>query len=945
MRPERDGGERLPPQSREAERAVLGSMLRDDKVIGDIVQVVRADNFYSDAHQKLYQAIVALYDRGHPVELITLAEELRTRGHVEDVGGYGYLAELLDACPTAANGEYYARIVRDRALVRNLIHAGTEILRDAYDDALPADELLGQAEKRILEVASRNLLGQTYTLEQALTDAYAQIDSRYTGDHSNQSGLATGYNDLDEITAGLQKRELIIVAARPSVGKCLARDAEIVLDDGSVVTIEEVYRRRRARLLTLRGDWKLAVTEPSAFVDDGLKPVYRVTTRLGRRVETTLSHPFLTVSGWMPLAALRVGERVAVPRCVPIFGSEPMRECEVKLLAYLIGDGCLVHIIPGFTNSNSRVRADFNEAVRQFGGVQVREDDSNGTRTMSVYVSRDRALLADERSAFGARLRGAIKAKGVTARTVAAVVGVSPPLVTLWCQGKCAPDDATFARLCAALQVGPTSLAPNGLTAFRKNDKNALTQWLERIGLWGKGSRDKFVPEAIFRLPREQLALFLNRLFATDGWATVLAEGQTQLGYATVSERLARQIQHLLLRFGVLASLRRRAVKYRGGRREAWQLDVTDQPSIRAFLDEIGIFGKEEATARVAAGLAGKKYQSSRDLVPVAVWEQVNEARGDLSWAAVGRRMGLGERAGLHVGRRAPTRPRLAEIAAALGNEKLRHLAESDVYWDEIVSIEPVGVKQVYDLTIPDTHNFVADDVCVHNTAFALNLIRNISVDHSLPAFFVSLEQSRIELAERLLCCQARVDSHRLRKGTLTQDDMEKLIAAGGALRNAKLFIDDSPTQNMLRIAANARRLKQRENLGLVCIDYLQLIEPDNRRDPRQEQVAQISRRLKALAREIEVPVIALAQVNRASEDRQDHRPRLADLRESGSIEQDSDCVMMLHRPDRYEPGQHEGVVEVIVAKNRNGPVGEVTLAYIKQFMRYENVAVGSQFD
>ena len=248
-------------------------------------------------------------------------------------------------------------------------------------------------------------------------------------------------------------------------------------------------------------------------------------------------------------------------------------------------------------------------------------------------------------------------------------------------------------------------------------------------------------------------------------------------------------------------------------------------------------------------------------------------------------------------------------------------------------------------MTVPDTHNFVANDVCVHNTAFALNLIRNIAVDERQPVFFVSLEQSRIELAERLLCCQSRVDSHKLRKGNLSHADMDKLIAAAEVLREAKLFIDDTPGQGMMRIAANARRLKLRHHLKLVVIDYLQLIEPDNRRDPRQEQVAQISRRLKHLARELQIPVVALAQVNRSSEDRQDHRPRLADLRESGSIEQDADTVMLLHRPDRYEPGQHDGILEVIIGKQRNGPTGEITLAYIKQYMRFENFAVGTPFE
>src|SRR5262249_24385066 len=202
----------------------------------------------------------------------------------------------------------------------------------------------------------------------------------------------------------------------------------------------------------------------------------------------------------------------------------------------------------------------------------------------------------------------------------------------------------------------------------------------------------------------------------------------------------------------------------------------------------------------------------------------------------------------------------------------------------------------------------VAARPSVGKTSFALNLVRNIiTKDNAAAIFFVSLEQSRIELAERLLCSQARVDSHKLRTGRLSGEDMQKLIEAGGILRNTKLFIDDSPGQGMLRISANARRLKLRHDLKLVVIDYLQLIEPDNRRDPRQEQVAQISRRLKFLAKELNIPVIALAQVNRASEDRQDHRPRLADLRESGSLEQDADTVLILHRPDRFEPGQHEG--------------------------------------
>lgn len=933
--------DRLPPQSREAEMGVIGSVLRDNVILNDIQNILRVENFYFDAHQKIFQAISDIYNDGKPVDLTILYETLKQRKQVEDVGGAQYLGDLWDAAPTAANAEYYARIVRDKAVVRNLIHANTELLRDAYDGVMSADELLGMAERKVLEIAERGTVGETKSLSEALTEAFDRIDAKARGDLSN-SGIPTGFVDLDNLTAGLQNNELVIIAARPSVGKCLAADTEVLLADGSVATIGELHRRRRADLLTLGNDWKFRPTAASAFIDDGVKPVYRVRTRLGRVIETTGAHPFRTLRGWQPLAELSPGDHIAVPRGLPAFGTEPMRECEVKLLGYLIGDGGLTDTCPEFTNSNPRLRADFSEAVRQFGGVDVREDDSNGRRTPTVLVSGDRHTIRSGRTRFGERLKHHLSERGA-ARRVAAAVGVTPASVTHWSQGKTVPDPAAFGRLCVALRVEPCELAPGGLAAIRKNGRNPLTEWLDSFGLWGQKSAGKFVPEPVFRLPRPQLALFLNRLFATDGWATVLAEGQTQLGYASVSERLARQVQHLLLRFGVIASLRERRVKYRGTRRPAWQLDVTEPHSVRTFARDIGLFGKEAALTRVLDRLGRKQPKACRDVIPPGVWAYLDAARNGRPWAEVAERAGLPRGTNLHVGTRGLSRGRLRRLADAVGCEPLVALADADVYWDRIVSVEPVGAKQVYDLTVPGTHNFVAADVCVHNTAFALNLVRHVVVEEKLPAFFVSLEQAKVELAERLLCCQSRVDSHKVRKGHLAQDDIQKLIAASDSLKGnsrdgyVKLFIDDAPQQTMLRIAANARRLKLRHDLRLVVIDYLQLIEPESRKDPRQEQVAQISRRLKFLARELKIPVIALAQVNRGSEDRQDHTPRLSDLRESGSIEQDADTVMILHRPARFDKAQEDNVLEVHLAKQRNGPTGQITLTYLRQYMRYEN--------
>ncbi len=723
--------DRLPPQNLDAERSVLGSMLRLNRVIGDMINILQKDHFYADAHQKIYQTITDHHDKGgQPVDLLILAEQLKLRGWLEDVGGPVYLAELWDAAPSAANAEHYARIVRDKALVRGLIEAGTEILAKAYNQASPAEQLIEEAAGTVFEMASKGLGGSLVTLEAAIRETYDRIDARSTQATMAHSGLNTGFTELNELTAGLQQGELIIIAARPSVGKCLAADSEIVLGDGSIATIEEVYRRQQARLLTLGDDWRLGWTEPSAFVDDGTKPVYRVTLHSGRRIETTLSHPFRTVEGWRPLAELAVGDAVAVPRVLPAEGREPMSVGQIERLA---------------------VR--FGRALGRRGGGREGEAPAEPHDTR---LHRFRNSHSDNSGIVGSA-------------------------------------EATPSRVAVATRAPRVAAS---------------------------------LPARVFRLPRQQLALFLRLLFA----------GRAGLKVRTRRERLARQVQHLLLRFGIPSRLRERAGK--------WRLAVTDRDGL----------------ARLEGGT--------------------------------------------------PT-PR-------------------DTRWDRIVSVEPLGEKQVYDLTIPGTHNFIANDICVHNTAFSLALTKNVLLMEKVPVFYVSLEQSRIELAERMLCSQARVDSHRLRKGTLTSDDMEKLIDAGSSLQKAHLFIDDSPQQGMLRIAANARRLKHQKDIRLIVIDYLQLIEPENRRDPRQEQVAQISRRLKFLAKELQVPVIALAQVNRAAEDRQDHRPRLSDLRESGCLAGDTLITL--------------GSGERVPIRDLEGRAGFRVWALNERTMRLEPAAVSRAF-
>jgi len=230
-------------------------------------------------------------------------------------------------------------------------------------------------------------------------------------------------------------------------------------------------------------------------------------------------------------------------------------------------------------------------------------------------------------------------------------------------------------------------------------------------------------------------------------------------------------------------------------------------------------------------------------------------------------------------------------------------------------------------------------------TAFATNIADHVAVEQKKTTIFFSLEMARVELAQRMLCSRGRVDAHKLRAGYLSAAEHQALARASGELSVAPLYIDDSPSRTVTEIAAVARRLKRQEDLGLIVIDYLGLIEPDNPSDPRQEQVSKIARRLKGLARELKVPVLCLSQLNRAAEATKDNRPRLSHLRESGAIEQDADVVMFVHREEYYhkrEDAEEMGIrgqAEIMIAKQRNGPVGDVKLAWIGEYTLFANLA------
>jgi replicative DNA helicase len=730
--------ERLPPQSIEAEQAVLGALLVSGDGVSRVIDLLEPEYFYRKAHQVIYAAMVDLYDANEPIDIITIAQFLKDAGKLDLVGGHAYITDLSLSVATTANLEFYGKIVQEKALLRSLIKAGSEIVGSCYEET-DADTALDKAEHMIFTLAQRRNMQEMVHIKHIVENSFQKIEERYEN-RDVLSGVPSGFYDLDAMTSGFQPSDLVIIAARPSMGKCLAADSEILLSDGSLSTIEAIYKNTRKEnntLLTLNSQYKLELTQPSHFLDDGIKPTFKVTTKLGRKITTTLSHPFLSLSGWKKLQELKVGDQIALPNKLPVFGQKKMEAARVKLLAQYMA---------------------------------------------SPQQTREILALA-------------------------------------------------------------------GSKASEKVDDTVA---------------DGLIPKVIFHLEKSQLSLFLSFLLS----AGTLSARRAALIYCSANEKQIQQLSHLLLRFGIISHTSRVNAVF--------ELAVTDVNSLTVLQREIGINGKEQELKRIIS---------------------------------------------------------LAHL------DKTRKI-NGDVLFDEIIAIEEMGEQQVYDLTINETHNFVANDILVHNTAFVLNLAQNCGVEAGVPVAIFSLEMSKESLVQRMLCAEARIDANRLRTGHLHTNDWTALATAMGRLGEAPVYIDDSAMLNVLEIRAKCRRLKAETKgaLGMVIIDYIQLMQGRKATDNRVQEVSEISRSLKTLAREINTPVLALSQLSRAVEARQNKRPMLSDLRESGSIEQDADLVMFIYRDEYYNPeSDKRGEAEIIIAKQRNGPVGTVDLLYQGSITRFLN--------
>jgi len=467
----------------------------------------------------------------------------------------------------------------------------------------------------------------------------------------------------------------------------------------------------------------------------------------------------------------------------------------------------------------------------------------------------------------------------------------------------------------ADLAVGTRVAVPRELPIFG-NEPVSPERLAQLAARTGAGCVDRGVPRSVFRLPADQLATYLAVVLSQSD----LDDGaRPEIVHRTASRAVAADLQHLLLRFGISARLRRRA---------QWTLSIWHPEDIKTFERRIGLPGRATQLHRVVRRACAIQHQHAIDVAPIATWDEVGVARSSAARTTPST---------------VAARPRAGRATAVYDDTRLAISADSAIWWDEVVAIEPAGMEQVYDLTVPGEHNFVAADVFVHNTAFGLGIATHVAVRERKPVLFFSLEMGHHELTERVLAAEARVDSKKLRTGKLTEPEWSKISHAIGRVAEAPLYIDDNPHVTVMEVRAKARRLKSKlGDLGLVVIDYMQLMSGSGRAENRQVEVSEMSRGLKVLARELEVPVVALSQLNRGLELRADKRPMLADLRESGGLEQDADVVMFVYRDEVYHQDSNDkGQAEIIVAKHRSGPTGIDRLSFISNYAKFENMARG----
>jgi replicative DNA helicase len=780
-----------PPQNLEAEASLLGAILIDADALVKIADMVRPDDFFDARHKHIYEAILALYEHRSPIDVLTLADQLKNVGFLEMIGGPSYLTELTNFVPTAAHVEQYADLVAQKALRRRLIQTSQELTTLGFDESKQLKELIEEAESRLFEVSQKHVKQSVVSLETILTESFDRLDDLHK-DKGKIRGVPTGFRDMDNILAGLQKSDLFILAARPSMGKAQPLDSRIKTP-GGWTTMGKL--KIGDKLASVDGK----PSEVTGVFPQGSKKIYKITFSDGRWAESCGEHLWTVYYRDWPaprtLTTLELIEKLKRKRY--------QKRLWIDMPSGDFGNADALPIAPWVL------------------GILIGEGDLNSMR----FSTSSQTVL----KRMSEELDGALKINSA---------------------GRC---DYRIVQRENHRRPGKVGAWPN-----------PLTEQLKKLGLWGTHSHDKFVPDMYKLAARPSRLAILQGLLDADGWV----ERHGSVRFATASERLADDVVELARSLGGWATkkVKQTTYTYKGDCKPGRLCFVVTinhpQPAI--------LFGLTEKRSRATA--------TSR--------------------------------------RRRPT----------------------------VTSIEPVRRAEARCITVSHPSQLYITDnyVVTHNTALVLNLAHNVAIQAKEPVLLFQLEMSKEQLVDRLLSMESGVDAWALRTGNLTDSDFEKIGQAMGTLSEAKIYIDDTPSITVSDLRTKARREAHQHGVGLIIVDYLQLMSGGSRfssSDNRVQEISEISRGLKGIARELNVPLIALSQLSRSVENRPDKIPQLADLRESGSIEQDADVVAFIYREEYYNPEtERKNITDILIKKHRNGPTGKVELYFEADKQRFRSL-------
>ncbi|HEU5424174.1 MAG TPA: LAGLIDADG family homing endonuclease, partial [Nitrolancea sp.] len=588
---------------------------------------------------------------------------------------------------------------------------------------------------------------------------------------------------------GLVPGSLVLVGGDPGIGKCVTGDTR-VLDPatGAYLPISVWANEEHPVLAVDDESLRLDQVAVSAFHERGIRPVVDVVTGMGRTLRCTPDHPVLTPEGWRPVGQLAPGDRVAAPRALPYFGSLDMPEHQVKLIAYILSDGS-AHSATTITTALAEVEEDIRQIAAAFQMRVVRYSKPH-TKAVQLRLTSDKEQRANARQEVAGVLRSARARAGQTWQSWSDRAEVSYDMLNQWRRGTCVPSIDELQRLADAVDLPLAALAP---TARDLADMTTpIARFLTYVGLRYSRAADKAVPACIFQLPREQLALFLRTLFTCDGSVFINQQDQPGVSYSTISHQLATDVQHLLLRFGLIARLRTKRSRVSGRAYTAYELQLLGVANVQRFLAEIGILGRAAARARIAE-LEPASLPSTRvDTIPTGTqfWAMLDTARraaGFDDYRVLSRHAGATIRNRRHD--RPLARATVVRLAEVLDEPRLRSLAFGDIYWDEIESISLAGEAPVFDLTVPGKANFVANDLVIHNSTLLLQTASQLA-ERIGTVLYVSAEESAQQV-------RLRADRLGLRPESLfvlSETNLDSMLVAAEQLDPGLLIVDSIQT-------------------------------------------------------------------------------------------------------------------------------------------------------